>query len=289
MNQSQGPEPLRSFRPPQEGEVIECLGRRYTLGRATGHGYFGAVFQCTDEWGNDLVAKVLLPQGRTYEQVRQEWLTELQNLKALRHPNITYVYDAFECRDTFYLIIERCAVTLMDLIGAPDLPGEDWLPAVSRDLLQAIDFIHQSGYVHKDISPTNVLVVMSREQLLSAPPAMVVFKVGDLGISRLESDINLFNTILAKWMHPPEFLDPEQFGAIGKPVDIYHGGLLLLSLLLGRIPQFTPEEIAAGEPRRLAERVPSRYAPAIVRALRRHVAFRTQTAIDFWRDLNQSK
>ncbi len=289
MNQSQGPEPLRSFRPPQEGEVIECLGRRYTLGRETGHGYFGAVFQCTDEWGNDLVAKVLLPQGRTYEQVRQEWLTELQNLKALRHPNITYVYDAFECRDTFYLIIERCAVTLMDLIGAPDLPGEDWLPAVSRDLLQAIDFIHQSGYVHKDISPTNVLVVMSREQLLSAPPAMVVFKVGDLGISRLESDINLFNTILAKWMHPPEFLDPEQFGAIGKPVDIYHGGLLLLSLLLGRIPPFTPEEIAAGEPRRLAERGPSRYAPALVRALRRHVAFRTQTAIDFWRDLNQSQ
>jgi len=289
VNQSQSPEPLRSFRPPQEGEVIECLGRRYTLGRETGHGYFGAVFQCTDEWGNDLVAKVLLPQGRTYEQVRQEWLTELQNLKALRHPNITYVYDAFECRDTFYLIIERCAATLVDLIGAPDLPGEEWLPAVSRDLLQAIDFIHQSGYVHKDISPTNVLVVMSREQLLSTPPATVVFKVGDLGISRLESDINLFNTILAKWMHPPEFLDPEQFGAIGKPVDIYHGGLLLLSLLLGRIPQFTPAEIAAGEPRRLAERVPSRYAPAIVRALRRHVAFRTQTAIDFWRDLNQSQ
>lgn len=111
------------------------------------------------------------------------------------------------------------------------------------------------------------------------------FKIGDLGISRLEGDIRLFNTILAQWMLPPEFLNPIAFGVLGKHVDIYHVGLLLLSLLLNKIPQFNNDEIIAGRPRQLAEDLDSPYAPVIAKALRRHVNARTQTAIDMWREI----
>ena len=73
-----------------------------------GKGNFGYVYECRDEWENELVAKIILSNNRTYEEVKEEWLEELQKLINFRHPNITFIYNAFECDNTFYLIIERC-------------------------------------------------------------------------------------------------------------------------------------------------------------------------------------
>ena len=86
-------------------------------------------------------------------------------------------------------------------------------------------------------------------------------------------------------MVPPEYLNPAEFGKMGKPVDIYHTGLLLLGLLLNRIPEFTREEILEGVPRRMAENLQSPYAPAIAKALRRHIEHRTQSALEMWREI----
>jgi hypothetical protein len=54
------------------------------------------VFGCTDVWGNDLAAKVLKPTRGTYEEVQAAAQSEFGKLLHLRHPNITYVFDAFE-------------------------------------------------------------------------------------------------------------------------------------------------------------------------------------------------
>jgi serine/threonine-protein kinase len=280
------PQPPRQFRPPQGGEVIDNDGHLYFIGPVLGAGGFGTVYECTDEWANDLVAKVLLPHNRSYEIVRDQWLQELDNLVLLRHPNITYIHDAFEYQDTFYLIMERCSWPLFDLIQMPEVRCELWLPYVARDILQALEFIHQNGYVHKDLHPGNIFASQVRDRMDPLKEPIWLFKIGDLGISRLESDIHIFNTILARWMAPPEYLDPVQFGPLDRHVDIYHAGLLLLSLLLNRIPEFTLNEILAGLPRQLAEGLSSPYASAIARALRRHVAGRPQTALEFWREIS---
>ncbi|MHC5825426.1 MAG: protein kinase domain-containing protein, partial [Nostoc sp.] len=177
---------------------------------------------------------------------------------------------------------------LKDLLEMPDLAGEILLPCLARELLCGIQFMHSAGYVHKDIHPGNVFVSSIYDRLIPNKEPVFMFKIGDLGISRLENDINIFNTILAEWMLPPEFLAPEEYGRIGRQVDIYHTGLLLLSLLIGDIPSFTHEEILDGKPRQLAESLSSPYKYAIARALRRHVADRTQTALDFWREISQA-
>ncbi len=278
------PPPPRLFTPPQNGEVITYNNVNYYLGNFIGKGSFGGVYECTDDWGNELVAKVLLPLNRSYEEVKEEWLKELQKLAYLRHPAITFVHSAFEYRDTFYLILERCSSTLYDLINMPDLLPDVWIPYVSRDVLQAVHFIHSGGYVHKDIHPGNVFMLWLKDRMNPAV-SVLQFKVGDLGISNLESDIDIFNTILADWMLPPEAIDPTEFGIVGKQVDVYHTGLLLLSLLLKGVPTFTKDEIVAGKPRQVAESLSSPYALPIAKTLRRHVAYRTQTAIDFWKDI----
>ena len=276
----------KRFTPPSEGEEITTHGRSYRLGKALGNGHFGAVFECTDVWGNELVAKVLLPQKRSYETVREDWLREIESLVQLRNPFITHVFDAFEYRDTFYLIIERCAFSLRDLIVWPELQGALWLKPVARCVLQAVHFMHSAGYVHKDIHPGNILTRCIKGEM-GEPNTVMVFKVGDLGISRLEPDIRLFNTVLAEWMLPPEFLNPQEFGRVCKTVDIYHSGLVFLSLLLQRIPTFTREEVIAGVPRQVAEGLNSPFSPALSKALRRHTGHRTQTALEFWSEINR--
>lgn len=275
----------RVFQPPEKGEAILVDGQYYFIGPQIGQGSFGAVYECTDEWSNSLVAKILLPRDRPYEEVRENWLQELRKLLDLRHPNITFVHAAFEYKDTFYLIIERCSFTLDGLIGLPNADGEVWVPYVARDILQGLDYIHSHGYVHKDIHPGNVFVSQSIDRMVPTKEPVWSFKLGDLGISRLESEIEIFNTLLAQWMLPPEAIDPASFGAVGKTIDVYHTGLLLLALLLNKIPMFSREEILEGAPRKLAEQHPSKFAPAIAKALRRHVDARTPSAVQFWREI----
>lgn len=284
MIHSQKIQPIvpRKFVPPSYGQEIECEGIKYFIGGKIGHGAFSDVFDCLDEFGNELVAKVLLPRGQSYEAIRGNWLREFQNLQQLRHPQVIFIHQAFEYQDTFYLIVEKCEFTLEDLVSDVSTDGELWLPYVSRDILNGLHYIHYHGYVHKDLHAGNVFVSLQNQDPVWR------FKIGDLGICRLEEDISPSNATLHQRMLPPEALDPREFGFMGKHVDIYHVGLLLLSLLLNRPLNFTQNEIIAGHPRKCAERLESRYAPAIARALRRHVSARTPSALDMWREISEA-
>jgi hypothetical protein len=68
-------------------------------------------------------------------------------------------------------------------------------------------------------------------------------------------------------------------------VDIYHVSLLLLQVLIGA-RNFSREEILAGVPRDLALKLVPPYSVALEKGLRRHVAYRTNSALELWRDLN---
>lgn len=270
----------KQFRPPTFGETVECDGRLYQLGAQIGQGAFGAVYECTDDWGNDLVAKVLLPRNRPYEEIQAAWLNEVTNLLTLRHPNITYVYDAFEYHDTFYVVIERMAA---NLAGYAMVRGNAWVPYLARDVLQGIEFIHSRGYVHKDLHPGNILISEAGDRSSAAP--MLTFKIGDLGIANLQEDMT---KTLAPWMLPPEHFAPDQFGPIGPQTDIYHAGLLFLALLLDGPAQFSHQQIVEGQPAQLARNLPSPYALALSAALNPHTGHRTQSARDFWRALSRA-
>jgi serine/threonine-protein kinase len=273
---------FRSFRPPVGGEIIEHDGRTFRIHEQLGAGAFGQVFACSDDWGNELAAKVLVPKGRTFREVHESWEAELLALLTVRHPNITFVHDAFVYEDTFYIIVERCVWPVASLLqGAP---AESWVPYIARDLLQAVSFVHGRGYIHKDIHAGNVFVFQAKDSMVPEKPAVWSFKLGDFGISRLAHEIHS-DAVMAQWMFPPEAIRPAQFGAIGTATDIYHSALLLLSFVLGRQIEFTEEQIVSGYPRQLAEQTGSRYAGPLGRALRRHVSSRTPSALEFWRDL----
>jgi serine/threonine protein kinase len=203
--------------------VIEHGSNRYLIGEALGRGSYGATYACTDQWSNSLVVKVLIPNQQTYEQVRLNWHREITSLLTLRHPNITYVYDAFELSHTFHIVMERCGGSVTTLFSLPDYDGDDWLLPIARCMLQAIGYMHDHGYVHKDIHLRNLFWTYLRNELMPHYSQSVTFKIGDLGVSRLEGEIRHFRPTIP-WMVAPEVLDEGRFGPAGKPTDIYHAG-----------------------------------------------------------------
>jgi serine/threonine protein kinase len=265
-------------------QPIEAEGRRYMIGGEIGRGFFGRVLECIDEFGTPLVAKVLVPRTQNEPGLRERWAREFHSLVALRHPNVTYLHHAFEHSGSFFLIIERCSMTLDFVLKQPDMDPDDWLPLVARDILQGLEFIHRQGYVHKDLHPGNILLTPTINQFVGNEP-LLTCKIADLGISRLASDINPFNTTLAQWMLPPEAIFPERFGTVGPQTDLYHVGLMLLAILRKEQPRFSEAEVINGHPSNLAYSDASRFGKVIAKALEPQVSHRTRTAIEFWEQL----
>jgi serine/threonine-protein kinase len=272
--------------PPAPGEVITsgATSISYTMGARIGEGNFGVVYGCEDIWNNSLAAKVMKPHG-TPEKVRAATVAELNKLLHLRHPHITFVFDAFEYRDTFYLITERCFCPLTELMAIQDFNGLLWIRAIARCLLQAVNYAHLNGYAHQDIHLGNVFAAFAKNEMNADDPGAIQFKLGDLGVAKLFNEIDASNT-RNQLMLPPEVLDPSEFGPLGYRIDLYHCGLLFLHLAHGRELPFTADEIKAGAPRQLALQLPAPFNFALGKALRRHVAARTENAMEFWRDLN---
>lgn len=275
---------------PTPGEVItsSMTNNTYTMGEQIGEGSFGIVFSAVDVWQNQLAVKVMKPRG-SYEKVKKSTEDEFKKLILLRHPNITYLYDAWEFRDTFYLVTERCDFTLSDIISQEWFHGTAWLRGIARCLLQAVHFIHLNHLCHQDIHPGNVFASLARDEMATGPesgqPGAVQFKLGDLGVAKLFEEVDATNT-RNPGILPPEFLDPAEFGPLDHRIDIYHCGLLLLQVALSKEYQFTEEEVKSGKPRELAEQLPQPLNFALGKALRRHVADRTAGAMELWRDLS---
>ena len=273
---------------PKPGESITCdkTHNTYSIGSVIGEGNFGIVYGCRDIWGNDLAVKVLKPKG-TYQSVRKSYLKELEKLARFRHPHITYVYDAFEFRNAFYIVTERCTSTLAIMLNAPNFNGQYWLRPVAHCILQAVNFIHTNGYLHQDIHVGNVLSTFIKDEMLPKDKGRqaLVFKLGDLGISRLIEEVSSEST-MAEWMRPPEVLDSKRFGKPDHRVDIYHIGLMLLQMMLGCETHFSSDEILSGKPCAIASGWHIPVGDVIARALSCNINNRTSSAMSLWKELD---
>src|SRR6185312_4465019 len=114
--------------PPKAGETItsELTGNTYTMGEKIGEGFFGLVYSCVDVWTNHLAVKVLKGTA-PYQIIEAAAHEEFQKLVLLRHPHITYVFDAFHMGETVYIVTERCYCPLSQLFtDVDDYDGKFW-------------------------------------------------------------------------------------------------------------------------------------------------------------------
>jgi serine/threonine protein kinase len=273
-----------AFTLPSAGELIisPLTGTRYTIGEKFGQGSFGDVFACYDEWGHELVAKIIRPVG---DQVTTEEraVREIAALALVRSPHIVHVHDAVLFRGAHYIIAERCGLTLRAMMDSQKFNTHIWFPALVKAILHALHFVYIQGLAHCDIHAGNVFLRII-EDAISPQEGATVFKLGDFGLARPVQTMDPSGTFLAS-LCPPEAMDRNTFGPLDHRSDVYQAGLLFLSVLSGAELIFTADEILEGRPRAFAEALPHPAAPAIAKMLRRHSTYRPATALDAWREI----
>lgn len=210
----------------------DLLGGRYTLLSVIGRGGLSTVYRAHDEALGRYVAIKRFDVGAV-DAARQE--SELAILAGLDHHNIITMLDAgvhrVEGRGEFRYIV-------MPLVRGMDL-GERLkgsriaarnIAEIGYDLAEALEYVHAQGVVHRDVKPSNVLLVDYGNQ---APRARA--KLTDFGIA-INDELERF-TADGTTTGTAAYLSPEQAAGqrVGPPTDVYATGLVLLQCFTRQI------------------------------------------------------
>ncbi|MCI0686719.1 MAG: Stk1 family PASTA domain-containing Ser/Thr kinase [Sporichthyaceae bacterium] len=209
------------------------VGGRYELSGVLGRGGMAEVHMGRDiRLGRNVAVKTLRADLSGDATFQARFRREAQSAASLNHPAIVAVYDTGE--DTIdgmslpYIVMEYVeGSTLRDLLQS----GRRLLPEraieITAGVLQALEYSHRNGIVHRDIKPGNVMLTRSG-----------AVKVMDFGIARAVADVGATMTATSAVIGTAQYLSPEQ--AKGEHVDarsdLYSAGCLLYELLTGRPP-----------------------------------------------------
>eukprot|EP01119_Soliformovum_irregulare_P024043 TRINITY_DN8539_c0_g1_i1.p1 TRINITY_DN8539_c0_g1~~TRINITY_DN8539_c0_g1_i1.p1 ORF type:complete len:1005 (+),score=242.40 TRINITY_DN8539_c0_g1_i1:52-3066(+) len=200
-----------------------------------GTGGLAEVFSAVDKRTGEKVAlKTMKVTAKTFGFI----LPEMVYHKSSSHPNIVGFKDAYflpEKQELWAAIEFMSNGDLTGIVTAPKvvLPlPENKIAFVSHSVLSALDFIHQSNRVHRDIKSDNILVSEDMQ-----------FKLADFGMAtQLTQNNAVLKTVVGSpyWM-APEVLDGRPYG---KEVDVWSFGCLVMEMMEGWPPyyNFAPEK-----------------------------------------------
>jgi serine/threonine-protein kinase len=199
------------------------VGGRYRLVERLGAGGMSVVWRGYDEvLGRQVAVKVLAPSLAADRAFRQRIRTEAQAAARLSHPHITNVYDYGESRGVPYVVMELVDGVPLAAVTAP-MPWPDAV-AICTEVASALAAAHARGVVHRDVTPSNVMLTA------------VGAKVLDFGISAVvgEQEVGPDGSLLGT----PAYIAPERLdgGQVSAAADVYGLGLLLYRCLAGRLP-----------------------------------------------------
>ena len=241
-------------RDPNVERAEHIVASRYRLVEQLGRGGMGIVWRARDErLGRDVALKVLHPWVADDEDLRARFEREAAALARLEHPNIVRLYDVLEDRGQTVLVLELVdGDGLHTLVGGRKL-GWDETRRYCAPVAAALAHAHARGVVHRDLTPSNVLVERGSGRVV----------VTDFGLARLvrSSTTAPVSGVLAG---TPEYWAPEQAAGreTGTGTDLYALGCILFQRLAGRLPFEGNDRLATGL-RRAHEPAPSlaRVAP----------------------------
>jgi len=135
---------------------------RYEIRSPLGAGGMGEVYLAYDSQLERTVAlKVLPPEIARDEQRMHRFRQEARSASALKHPNVAHIYEIGEGNGINFIAMEYIeGETLRQHIKRSRLKTVEVLDIASQ-VASALAAAHQSGIVHGDIKPDNI--VLSRD------------------------------------------------------------------------------------------------------------------------------
>lgn len=274
----------------------QVLAARYEIKALIGEGAVGQVYEAGDKREGREVAVKVLPHALLRDSgVVARFRAEAAQACRFDHPRITRLLDRGEIAGDHYMVMELATgwtladgTTVRDLSRVVKPLSVDHSVRVASQVLEALDYLHSRGIVHRDVKPGNVLLFDDGS-----------VKLSDFGIARSRESLTL--TITGQILGTPEYISPEQAEGVRDPdgrADLYAVGILLFEMLSGTVPFSGPSQMSTILKHRdpglpapsllsRAPEAPKPLAEAVRRALEKDPDRRFPTALSFYEALQR--
>jgi serine/threonine-protein kinase len=211
---------------------------RYRLIELLGRGGMGEVWRAYDSAIDRVVAlKMLLPHFAQDPAYEKRFRREARAAARLDDPHVVPIHDVGEIDGRLYVTMRLIdGVDLQTLLDAGPLEA-DRAVSIIEQVASALNNAHQSGLVHRDVKPSNILLGHNDFAYLI-----------DFGIARAADDTGLTSegAAIGTWA----YMAPERFstGESEPSGDIYALACVLYQCLTGEppFPGSALEQIAVG-------------------------------------------
>lgn len=199
----------------------------YTTSALIGGGGFAWVMAARrDDQPDQVALKVLKPKYAGDLQFTARFMNEAEVAGQLRHPNIIRILDIGRTDDAVFFAMPRLKLSLGARLDDGPLLTEADVVRTARDIARALAFAHETGIIHRDIKPQNILFGDDDAAVLT-----------DFGIARAVAGY-VSTTGKQLVMGTPHYIAPEQARGqtLDGRVDIYALGVTMYRAATGELP-----------------------------------------------------
>src|SRR6266480_591306 len=215
----------------------------YDVVRRIRAGGMGAVYEGRQRsaFGRRVAIKVILGSYATDREMRRRFAREARTIAELHHPHILPLIEFGDEQGILYLVMPFIEGGTLTGYLRHSLPDFNDVATIFLQLLDAVEYAHDEGLIHRDIKSSNVLLEARRD----GPPYVYL---ADFGLVRYSEQIDkeqIGKPIpLDQIPGTPHYMAPEQTrGMVTTATDIYALGVLLYQMLVGELPYDDPDDV----------------------------------------------
>ena len=222
-------------------KIGDVLSNRYRITGRIGTGGTAEVYSATDFIKKETVAvKIIKEELVNDPKSVTRFEHEAEACASFNHPNIVRVYNQGQVNGCSYLVFEYVkSQTLFDRLDFQTTYSVKEASEIMLQLLDAVNYIHNKGIIHRDIKPQNIFYL-----------ANGTVKLADFGIAQNIDEEGPYQGVFGSVYYlAPEVCSGESASAQS---DIYSCGVTYYQLLTGHLPfeDGSTKDIAAAHVKR---------------------------------------